>query len=102
MTGFAKGSLVRVKSHFPPCPPAHCRTPFYIRGCVGKIERICGAFENPEELAFGRIGGDKKVLYRVRFSQSDIWGDYEGSKNDQIDIELYDFWLENLEGERKK
>ena len=55
-----------------------------------------------QELAFGRIGGDKKVLYRVRFSQSDIWGDYEGSKNDQIDIELYDFWLENLEEERNK
>jgi nitrile hydratase len=68
---------------------------------VGKIERICGMFENPEELAFGRLGGDKKVLYRVRFSQCDIWPDYGGAKNDKIDIELYDFWLENLEEERK-
>jgi nitrile hydratase len=68
---------------------------------VGKIERICGMFENPEELAFGRLGGDKKVLYRVRFSQCDIWPDFGGAKNDKIDIELYDFWLENLEEERK-
>ena len=51
MSSFAQGSLVRVKTHFPPSPPAHCRTPFYIRGCVGKIERICGMFENPEELS---------------------------------------------------
>jgi nitrile hydratase len=58
-------------------------------------------FENPEELAFGRLGGDKKILYRVRFSQCDIWPDYVGAKNDKIDIELYDFWLENLEEERK-
>jgi nitrile hydratase len=58
-------------------------------------------FENPEELAFGRLGGDKKILYRVRFSQCDIWPDYGGAKNDKIDIELYDFWLENLEEERK-
>ena len=101
MTSFAQGSSVRVKMHFPPSPPSHCRTPFYMRGCVGKIVRICGMFRNPEELAFGRLGGDKKILYRVRFSQCDIWPDYGGSKNDKIDIEVYDFWLENLEDERK-
>ncbi len=30
---------------------SHCRTPSYIRGKVGIIERICGEFPNPEEIA---------------------------------------------------
>ena len=101
MRQFDEGSMVRVKSYFPPSPPAHCRTPFYIRGCVGKIERVCGVFDNPEELAFGRVGVDKKTLYRVRFFQHDVWPDYKGSRTDKIDIELYDFWLEKIEGDQK-
>jgi hypothetical protein len=101
MRRFDEGSMVKVKSYFPPSPPAHCRTPFYIRGCVGKIERVCGVFDNPEELAFGRVGVDKKTLYRVRFFQRDVWFDYKGSRSDKIDIELYDFWLEKIEGDQK-
>ena len=101
MRRFDEGNMVKVKSYFPPSPPAHCRTPFYIRGCVGKIERVCGVFDNPEELAFGRVGVDKKTLYRVRFFQRDVWSDYNGSRSDKIDIELYDFWLEKMEGDQK-
>ena len=101
MRRFDEGSIVKVKSYFPPSPPAHCRTPFYIRGCVGKIERVCGVFDNPEELAFGRIGVDKKTLYRVRECQRDVWSDYKGTGSDKIDIELYDFWLEKIEGDQK-
>jgi hypothetical protein len=76
------------------CPPAHIRTPTYIRGKTGEIERICGAFPNPEELAFGRDGLPEQVLYRVRFKQSEVWDAYEGPKSDQIEIEIYEFWLE--------
>ena len=101
MRRFDEGSMVKVRSYFPPSPPAHCRTPFYIRGCVGKIERVCGVFDNPEELAFGRVGVDKKTLYRVRVFQHDVWPDYKGSRTDKIDIELYDFWLEKIEGDQK-
>ena len=96
MTSFAKGSSVRVKMHFPPSPPSHCRTPFYIRGCVGKIERICGMFGNPEELAFGRVGGGKRILYGERFSQCDIWPDNGGPKIDKFDIEEYGRSLINI------
>ena len=101
MRRFDEGNMVKVKSYFPPSPPAHCRTPFYIRGCVGKIERVCGVFDNPEELAFGRVGVDKKTLYRVRFFQRDVWSDYKVSRSDKIDIELYDFWLEKIEGDQR-
>ncbi len=41
------------------------------------IERICGAFPNPEELAYGFDGEPKKVLYRVRFLQKNVWPAYQ-------------------------
>ncbi|HEX2887756.1 SH3-like domain-containing protein [Vineibacter terrae] len=91
MTRFATGDPVAVRRGN---PPGHLRTPFYIRGKHGVVERICGAFRNPEELAYGRSGEPKQVLYRVRFGQKDIWPDYAGPAGDTIDIELYEHWLE--------
>ena len=94
MPRFAVGDRVRVRAHYPPTPPSHIRTPHYIRGVEGEIERICGTFGNPEELAFGRRYGDRPVLYRVRFRQDDVWSDYTGPPGDRIEIEIYEFWLE--------
>jgi nitrile hydratase len=88
---FAVGSKVHVRRGN---PPGHIRTPYYIRGKVGRVERICGEFRNPEELAYGRTGEPKKVLYRVRFAQKDVWPGYAGRANDTIDVELYEHWLE--------
>lgn len=88
---FEVGDRVRVKPRF---PPGHRRTPLYIRGKTGTIERICGAFPNPEELAYGFDGEPKKVLYRVRFSQRDVWPDYKGPARDIIEMEIYEHWLE--------
>lgn len=88
---FNPGDRVRVKdSH----PPGHRRTPFYIRGKSGTIERVCGAFPNPEELAYGFSGEPKRVLYRVRFSMDEVWPDYSGAKHDLIEIEIYEHWLD--------
>ena len=44
---------------------------------MGVIERICGEFGNPEELAYGRDGSPKQALYRVRFKQNEVWEDYD-------------------------
>ena len=88
---FPVGSTVHVRRGN---PPGHIRTPYYIRGKAGVVERICGEFGNPEELAYGRSGASKKVLYRVRFVQKDVWPDYAGPAADTIDIELYEHWLE--------
>jgi nitrile hydratase subunit beta len=87
------GDRVRVKRSF---PPGHRRTPHYIRGKHGVVERVCGAFPNPEELAYGFDGEPKRVLYRVRFSQKDVWPDYGGSERDGLDMEIYEHWLEKL------
>lgn len=88
---FGPGERVRVKRGD---PPGHIRTPFYIRGKAGTVERICGAFRNPEELAFGRSGEPAQVLYRVRFTQPDVWPDYSGPAGDTLDIEIFEHWLE--------
>jgi nitrile hydratase subunit beta len=88
---FNSGDRVRVKSTY---PPGHRRTPWYIRGKAGAIERVCGAFPNPEELAYGFSGEPKRVLYRVRFSMREVWPDYEGTDHDLIEVEIYEHWLD--------
>jgi nitrile hydratase len=75
-------------------PPGHLRTPWYIRGRAGVVERICGPFANPEELAYGRDGLPARPLYRVRFRQRDVWPDYAGPPADCVEVELYEHWLE--------
>lgn len=74
--------------------PGHIRTPYYIRGKIGAIERFVGFFKNPEELAYGRSGQPLRALYRVRFLQSHVWSDYRGGPGDTVDIDLYEHWLE--------
>src|SRR5690606_15255100 len=73
--------------------PGHVRTPIYVREKIGTIERFCGAFENPEERAYGRVGREKVRLYRVRLNQQDLWPDYDGPESDTLEIEIYDHWL---------
>lgn len=88
---FSTGDRVRVAlTH----PPGHRRTPYYIRGKTGVIERYCGAFRNPEELAYAFDGLPARHLYRVRFKQKDIWPEYKGPENDTLDLEVYEHWLQ--------
>ena len=55
-------------------PPGHIRTPFYLRGKVGEIERKLGPFGNPEQLAYG-LQAEKLPLLRVRFTMAEVWGE---------------------------
>ena len=75
-------------------PPGHRRTPFYIRGKEGVIERAYGEFANPEELGHGFDGLPKKRLYRVRFKQTALWTDYRGGPADTVDVDVYEHWLQ--------
>ena len=91
---YQPGARVRVRFAQ---PPGHLRTPWYARGKRGVIERLCGAFANPEELAYNRSGLPAQPLYRVRFRQQDVWTDYAGGPADTVDIEIYQHWLEPAE-----
>lgn len=88
---FRAGQRVRVIRDY---PAGHVRTPYYIRGQRGVIERVCGAFPNPEELAQMKDGLPAKPLYRVRFRQKEVWPDYRGGAADVIEVEIYEHWLE--------
>jgi nitrile hydratase len=88
---FRAGQRVRVRDAN---PPGHLRTPWYVRGHIGEVERFCGSFPNPEELAYNRAGLPAQPLYRVRFRQNDVWPDYAGGSEDTIDVEIYQHWLE--------
>lgn len=88
---FAVGERVRVRKTN---PLGHIRTPFYIRGHAGVIERLCGNFPVPEELAQMRSGLPAQPLYRVRFLQREVWPDYQGCNDDLVEIEIFQHWLE--------
>ena len=88
---FQAGDRVRVADAH---PPGHRRTPWYIRGKTGVVECYCGAFRNPEELAYGFDGEPRRHLYRVRFAQTDVWDGYDGPAQDTLDLEVYQHWLE--------
>ncbi len=89
---FAPGDRVRVLKGD---PPGHVRTPFYIRGQTGTVERLCGNFPNPEQLAEQRDGLPAQPLYRVRFLQKEVWPDYVGSDADVLEVEIFQHWLEH-------
>ena len=71
----------------------HIRIPWYVREREGIVERYCGAYPNPEELAYARPGLPPVDLYRVRLLQRDIWAAYDGRGDDTLEIEVYDHWL---------
>ena len=94
---FKPGDVVRVRRAY---PPGHVRMPWYIRGHAGVVERLCGAYPNPEELAYARSGLPAQPLYRVRFLQREVWPDYAGGSADTVDVEIYQHWLEPAEAKR--
>jgi nitrile hydratase len=85
------GDVVRVKNVH---PPGHRRTPYYIRGHRGVVQRCCGQFLNPEELAHGLSGLPRKRVYRVVFLQRELWPDYVGADADTVAVDVYEHWLE--------
>ncbi len=87
----APGARVRVRAMM---PPGHVRTPAYLRGREGAVERVLGPFGNPEQLAYGQAP-DRLPLYRVRFRMGDIWDGAE-TPDDTLDAEIYAHWLEPI------
>lgn len=87
---FSPGQAVRVRDDY---PIGHIRTPVYIRGKTGCIERYFGDFGNPETLAYC-LPSDERPLYKVRFRQADLWPRYEGGASDSVELDIYEHWLE--------
>jgi hypothetical protein len=93
-TRFTQGDTVRISARY---APGHVRTPVYVRGKHGSIERVLPRFINPELEAYGVNEGTETQLYRVRLSQSALWPDYDGRPSDVVELEIYEHWLEPVE-----
>ncbi|MEM6408911.1 MAG: SH3-like domain-containing protein [Pseudomonadota bacterium] len=87
---YETGQTVRIRALH---PPGHVRTPAYLRGKTGVIERVLGPYENPEQRAY-MLPATEKQLYRIRFSMSEIWGDAAERPDDTLDAEIYHHWIE--------
>lgn len=88
---YRPGDRVRVRTDE---RPGHVRTPFYVRGKVGWVERVYGDFLNPESLGHGGDGLPEKTLYLVGFDQNDVWGDYEPAGRDRLFVDIFEHWLD--------
>lgn len=90
--GFRDGERVRVRSGF---KPGHVRTPFYIKGKTGWVERCHGEFRNPESLGHGGDGLPRVRLYLVGFHQQDVWNGYAAAAgSDKVFVDIFEHWLE--------
>jgi nitrile hydratase len=77
--------------------------PHYARGAIGFIERVLREFLIPEDDAYGRPHGRRRMLYRVRLAARALWPDYRGGDKDEVQLEIYEHWLEPVEaGEEKQ
>jgi hypothetical protein len=91
---YAEGQRVRIaaRSH-----DGHHRTPGYLKGKFGTIERVHAPFTNPETRAYGADGLPKKRLYFVGFAGREVWPDYRGPHTDKIYADIFEHWLEEAE-----
>jgi len=97
---FRIGDRVRVRADE---VAGHHRTPAYLKGKTGVIERTFGAWCNPETLAYGKPGLPKRALYTVRFEMDEVWqGDGGYSAADTVTADLYAHWLESADAALRK
>jgi nitrile hydratase len=89
---FRKGQQVRIAAR---AHEGHHRTPGYLKGKTGTIERMHGSFTNPETRAYASDGLPKKTLYLVGFAQRDLWPEYD--RDDKLYADIFEHWLEAAE-----
>ena len=88
---YQAGDRVRVRTDE---RSGHVRTPYYVRGKIGWVERIYGEFLNPESLGHGGDGLPKRPLYLVGFRQTEVWGAYRHSGHDKLFVDIFEHWLD--------
>jgi hypothetical protein len=88
---YRAGQRVRVAAR---AHTGHHRTPGYLKGKTGWVERVHARFANPETHAYGADGLPELELYLVGFAQRDVWPDYDGRGGDRIYADLFEHWLE--------
>jgi nitrile hydratase len=88
---FRAGDRVRVAAR---PHDGHHRTPGYVKGKSGRVERVHGRFRNPETRAYGTDGLPEQVLYQVCFAQQELWPEAGWHAGDTTCVDLFEHWLE--------
>ena len=100
-SSFESGEQVRVRaenSHRTTWRRPHLRTPGYLFGATGVVERFCGDFADPSLLAYGITCAPTLPLYRVSFRLGELWSEVETDEADtSITVDLYSSWLERCD-----
>ena len=80
-------------------PRGHTRLPRYVRGKVGTVEIVHGAFVLPDTNAHLQ-GEQPEYVYAVRFDANEVWGERAGSGRQSIYVDLWESYLEPQGGAR--
>ena len=88
---FELGDRVRVADR---AHEGHHRTPGYVKGKSGRVERVFGSFTNPETRAYGGDGLPEQVLYQVCFDQEELWPSTRRHARDATCVDIFEHWLE--------
>jgi nitrile hydratase subunit beta len=91
---YSAGQAVRVSSR---AHAGHHRTPGYLKGKCGTVDRAHDRFTNPETRAYGADGTPERRLYLVSFDPRDVWPEYCGSTGDRLLADVFEHWLERVE-----
>jgi nitrile hydratase len=86
---FAAGDRVTAKMIN---PPTHTRLPHYVRGHVGKVERVLGFHVFPDSNAIG-AGENPQWLYTVTFDGRELWGD-DSDPTLKVSVDAWEPYLE--------
>jgi nitrile hydratase len=86
---FAAGDRVRAKKIH---PPTHTRLPHYVRGHMGRIERVIGCHVFPDSNSQG-FGEDPQWLYTVTFDGAELWADAP-DPNLRVSVDAWEPYLE--------
>ncbi len=87
---FAAGARVRARTLD---PAHHVRLPRYVRGHVGQVVALEGAWPVPDDLARGIEPPRVETVYAVRFPATRLWG----AGGHTVTVDLWESYLEEAE-----
>lgn len=87
---FAVGDAVAVRTDD---PATHTRTPGYVRGRRGTVERVRGRAVPPEDRVRDVADARPQPVYAVRFDARELWG-AQGRAGDDVRLDLWEHHLE--------